>query len=109
MNHSEACNSFESCDQCYRTLYSVEAVIAQLEREEQTRLVESQLQELEYERSEERNNAKREWFKNRFGIDAFMVKVTEGERKLRQDKRLGKWRVREGEESRLRNTWTVVS
>jgi hypothetical protein len=108
MEHSTSCSSFESCIDCYDKYYSFEAVIAQLEREANANYINTKLANLRYERSEEGREQKRIRFRKKFGIEAFEAKVTKGEKELRQHKKLGRWRVEKGMESRLRMVWTVV-
>jgi predicted DsbA family dithiol-disulfide isomerase len=107
MEHSDTCNSFESCDECYRTLYSFEATIARLEQEEEDRYIAQRLEEMERQ-AEEAIETKKERFKRMWGIHAYVAKVTDGERALRVHKRFKKWRVKRGSETPLRRAWTVI-
>ena len=47
-------------------------------------------------------------FKQRWGIHANIIEVTQGERALRLHRRFKKWRVKHGSETPLRKFWTVV-
>lgn len=107
MKHSDACNSFESCDECYRSLYSFEATIARLEQQEEDRHVAQRLEQMERQ-AEEAIETKKERFKRMWGIHAYIANVTDGERELRVHKRFKKWRVKRGSETPLRRAWTVV-
>ena len=47
-------------------------------------------------------------FKQRWGIHANIIEVTQGERALRLHRRFKKWCVKHGSETPLRKVWTVV-
>lgn len=113
MEHSERCCSFESCADCYEKLYSMEAVVAQLEREAHLKKLKAKSARLlRYELSEAKKRSfkaeRRLRFQARYGIEVHTVQPTVGERDLRDIKRFRKWRVPRGGESGLRKVWTVV-